>query len=364
MANLLALLSQQASASSLQPRKALIVLGLQNDFLSSNGKLPIPDTAFVDRLVDFVPRFREFGDVVWIRSLSELSTPAENAMSEGETIVATDEHVRFSLPTKRSKNYSPTSTGDLDKELFLDSTSAERRCCIRATTGAQWDDRLLPLQQANDLQLDSSHYSAFAKTSLLFTLRTRLITELYICGCLTNISVYATAMDAARHGLQTTLIEDCLGYRQHDRHELALNQLHSIMRARALPASQIVEILRKPSAADDTWSDEDDEDEGEDEGYEDGEGSYEEDSDDDSDERHTPTTTKSELKLGHMTAAEIEVDSEDSDEEECMPALNMEMLMSRSRLVLQTSQLKISSPKMRKRQLELHEQSGKSSKYR
>jgi hypothetical protein len=103
MANLLALLSQQASASSLQPRKALIVLGLQNDFLSSNGKLPIPDTAFVDRLVDFVPRFREFGDVVWIRSLSELSTPAENAMSEGETIVATDEHVRFSLPTKRSK---------------------------------------------------------------------------------------------------------------------------------------------------------------------------------------------------------------------------------------------------------------------
>jgi hypothetical protein len=197
-------------------------------------------------------------------------------------------------------------------------------------------------------------------------------------------------MDAARHGLQTTLIEDCLGYRQHDRHELALNQLHSIMRARALPASQIVEILRKPSAADDTWSDEDDEDEGEDEGYEDGEGSYEEDSDDDSDERHTPTTTKSELKLGHMTAAEIEVDSEDSDEEECMPAvclfparenvahyaiaevkananlskLNMEMLMSRSRLVLQTSQLKISSPKMRKRQLELHEQSGKSSKYR
>jgi hypothetical protein len=192
-------------------------------------------------------------------------------------------------------------------------------------------------------------------------------------------------MDAARYGLQTTIVEDCLGYRQHDRHELALKQLHDIMRARARPASQIVEILRDPSAADDTWSDEDDEDEG----YEDDEGSYEEDSSDESDEHHTPTITKPQSKLHHMTAAQIEVDSEDSDEDECMPAvrlsrsaqeqmaqcattnvktnanlsqLNMDMLISRNRLVLQTSQLKISSPKMRKRQLELHEHTEKSSK--
>jgi hypothetical protein len=192
-------------------------------------------------------------------------------------------------------------------------------------------------------------------------------------------------MDAARYGLQTTIVEDCLGYRQHDRHELALDQLHSITRARALPASQIVEILRDPSAADNTWSDEDDEDEG----YEDDEGPYDDDSEDDSDEDDTPNITKAHSKLGNMTAADLEVDSEDSDDEECNPKvclsriaqeqktrrattemkmnadllkLNMEMLMSRNRLVMQTSQLKISSPKMRKRQLEPHEQTGKHSK--
>jgi nicotinamidase-related amidase len=108
MADLLALLSQQASASSLQPRKALIVLGLQNDFLSPNGKLPIPDTAFVDRLVHFVPQFREFGDVVWIRTLSEPSALAKTSLPEGETVIATDEHVSCSAPAKRSKVESLT----------------------------------------------------------------------------------------------------------------------------------------------------------------------------------------------------------------------------------------------------------------
>lgn len=50
-----------------------------------------------------------------------------------------------------------------------------------------------------DLFCNKSYYSAFKDGSLVQTLRGRFVTEIYICGILTNISVYATAMDAARH---------------------------------------------------------------------------------------------------------------------------------------------------------------------
>jgi nicotinamidase-related amidase len=128
MADLLALLSQQASTNSLQSRKALIVLGLQNDFLSSNGKLPISDTAFVDRLTEFVPQFREFGDVVWIRALSEPNSPAKNALPEGETIVTTDEHLSCSAPTERSKVDNVTLPGIPSAVLISRAESASKMC--------------------------------------------------------------------------------------------------------------------------------------------------------------------------------------------------------------------------------------------
>lgn len=64
------------------------------------------------------------------------------------------------------------------------------------------------IEKEKDLQMIKTHYSAFSSTSLLLTLRTKLITELYICGCITNLSVYATAMDAARYGIRVTLVDD------------------------------------------------------------------------------------------------------------------------------------------------------------
>ncbi|KAF1825379.1 Isochorismatase hydrolase [Dissoconium aciculare CBS 342.82] len=364
MSDLLALLSQQASSSSsLRSRKALIVLGLQNDFVTSAGKLPIPDTEFVDRLAKLVPEFREFGDVVWIRNISESSPPSKTAMPEGETVVP-DGNASCSTSARRPKKSPPTAVDRLDLELFLDSSAAGRRCCVRDTPGARWDDRVQSLQQAHDLRLDSLHYSAFAKTSLLFTLRAKLITELYICGCFTNVSIYATAMDAARYGIQTTLVEDCLGYRHRDRHDLALQQLHDIMRARAVPASRVIETLRDPSTAE-SWSDPDEdgdfENEDGDDTDPDDESSYGEESSDD-DNCEPPTNTNVRSGLGPITAADIEADSEASDDEECMPTLNIDTLLSRNRLVLQTSQLRISSPKLRKRQLEVNEPGGKGPK--
>lgn len=83
-------------------------------------------------------------------------------------------------------------------------------------------DVLQCVSKPNDMYFTKSHYSAFRSGELIQTLRMQLITELYICGALSNTSVYATAMDAASHGFQITLIEDCLGYRNRERHDHAL----------------------------------------------------------------------------------------------------------------------------------------------
>jgi alkylated DNA repair dioxygenase AlkB len=111
------------------------------------------------------------------------------------------------------------------------------------------------------LQLIKTFYSAFASTNLLTTLRAKLVTELYICGCTTNLSAFATAMDAARHGIRITLIDDCLGYRKKERHDMAIEKLRELMGARVMSCAQVLDRLKNPPPFSD---DEDDEDEDED----------------------------------------------------------------------------------------------------
>jgi hypothetical protein len=79
---------------------------------------------------------------------------------------------------------------------------------------------------SKDILFTKTHYSAFAAgQQLLQILRGRFVTEIYVCGALTNISIYATALDAASHGYTITLIDDCCGYRSDMRHSNAIHQL-------------------------------------------------------------------------------------------------------------------------------------------
>jgi alkylated DNA repair dioxygenase AlkB len=68
----------------------------------------------------------------------------------------------------------------------------------------------------------------------------KLITELYVCGAMTNLNVYATSMDAARYGIKIILVEDCLGYRHKERHDLAIKRLVDIMDARVTTSDQVI----------------------------------------------------------------------------------------------------------------------------
>lgn len=109
MSSLLALLSQQTP--NLQTRKGLILLGLQNDFVSRDGKLPVKDTAYLDRLTQFVSDFREFGDLIWVRSEFESTRPVNGLDTPGDTVIAGGSSGKDEeLPSDSKKKKQSTSS--------------------------------------------------------------------------------------------------------------------------------------------------------------------------------------------------------------------------------------------------------------
>lgn len=282
-ASLLALLSQQTP--NLPTRKGLILTGLQHDFLSPDGKLPVTnlDSGFLDRTKTLIDKFRGHGEIIWIRTEIDASRhPSDVDEDACNVITSLDQHDQpesdddsdseddasdTAQPSRKRKSgrdsSSPIasqgaskrtqrrsslsddegSTDDqipVDEEHFLTQTADREACFIKGTLGAEFAAEVKPSVQPTDLQVTKTYYSAFSSTSLLSTLRMKLITELYVCGAMSNLNVYATSMDAARYGIKITLVEDCLGYRQKDRHDLAIQRLVDIMDAHTTTSDQII----------------------------------------------------------------------------------------------------------------------------
>ena len=280
-ASLLELLSQQTP--NLPTRKALILTGLQHDFLSPDGKLPVNnlDSGFLKRTEALINEFRPHGQIIWIRTEIDASRhPSDVDEDACNVITSLDEHdqsdsdddseddasdsdtIQLSRKRKpRKDTSSPVAiqeaskrtqrktslngassdhSAPVDEEHFLTQTADREACFIKGTLGAEYASEVKSLVQTNDLQVTKAYYSAFSSTSLLSTLRMKLITKLYVCGAMTNLNVYATSMDAARYGIKITLVEDCLGYRQKDRHDLAIKRLVDIMDAQVTTSDQVI----------------------------------------------------------------------------------------------------------------------------
>ncbi|KAF1989753.1 hypothetical protein K402DRAFT_371720 [Aulographum hederae CBS 113979] len=271
-----------------QTHQVLLVLGLQQDFTAPNGKLHVPnDSGYLDRLRALVPTFRErAGDIIWCRTVFETER-AVNGDADGDAVIldGTEEQPRSSTDSvEESKSRNPSSSQDFlrakssrafnllkkvsskkqlevpapqkasqeeEDELFLSRTSKREPCCMKTTPGAGFAADIQDLIDADaDTFCNMSHYSAFNQSALLMTLRTKLVTELYICGSLTNISVYATSRDAVRHGFVINLVQDCLGYRKITRHQEALRQMTDLMGAYTTFSADIISKLGTPATTD------------------------------------------------------------------------------------------------------------------
>ncbi|KAK5205903.1 hypothetical protein LTR47_009458 [Exophiala xenobiotica] len=232
----------------IETKKALILLDFQNDFVSPNGRLPVGNVnSFLSNLTSLVAEFRVKGDVIWVGT--EYRQPRSNfsAMTGSHSILLKQflkgrDCDAEADPLSPSKNPDPCH----DREAFLAPTltMTRHRCCMPGSAGVEYpQDVRAAMDSTHDLIMIKSHYSAFVDTQLLTQLRTRLITELYICGSLSNISVYATVLDAVCHGLQVTIIEDCLGYIDEACHVEAVQQMADSMGAEGVDCQELRDDL-------------------------------------------------------------------------------------------------------------------------
>ncbi|KAK7542292.1 uncharacterized protein J3D65DRAFT_527104, partial [Phyllosticta citribraziliensis] len=266
MSSIFELLAQ--NQPSFQTHQALIVIGLQNDFCSPTAKLPVskPD-GLLHRIKKIIPAFRDHaGSIIWVRTEADPAQPASDGSDDADAVITSVSGKRSSghdddgpglteaelqpsdLPLPRSRR-SRRRPADLlrrvternredeiespvdpssEEELFLANGSG---ICLAGGHGAAFADDIASEVRSSDIIVTKRWYSALRGTNLLLTLRTRLITELFVCGCISNISVYATAAEAARHGITIYLIDDCIGYRKLDRHQEAMKRMVEYMGA-------------------------------------------------------------------------------------------------------------------------------------
>lgn len=246
-----------ASIPKVPTNRALLVLDLQNDFVKPDGKLFVRNTPeFLDKVASLARDFRDGGYVYWVQTVNEGLKTGQSSIFLGEKGVAKgttgalevegraedgdDSDVEAS---KLSARTPPRAKGRAQSscpnpEAFLGVASS--RCCLPKSPGAQFPAAILSaIDRSRDTVLVKSDYSPFQTEDFLLSSRKRFITKLYICGSLSNVSVYATVMDAVPHGFSITLIEDCLGFRDYSVHFKAMEEMAGKHGASGITAAEL-----------------------------------------------------------------------------------------------------------------------------
>lgn len=258
-------------------RQALLVLDLQNEFVSSEGQLPVESPPhLVDNILKLIPDFRSSGNVIWISSVYKASRPvngngedSEEVVSERELIMSVEHQAETMRDARKQLADSPNGQSgpsiipaDGFENTDLEADEGEEDLTDEAFLTVPYGEEprfVLPQSQAvnpplevlkaydneKDIMLQKSHYSAFKDGTLIKMLRSRFITEIYICGALSNMSVYATALDAAQFGIAITLVDDCLGYRSKERHDETLRRLLKSTGCDDINSTDLIRDLRQ-----------------------------------------------------------------------------------------------------------------------
>ena len=282
-----------------ETRKALLVINCQNDALYHLDDFYVTHNVdYVKPLRELIPYFRRVGNIIWVRTemgvLPTTPSPDAERVEKESTRQAEanrktrnqeeahlkddtqdDDRRRAQLaridpagtgplptydPSSRIKQIMTRASADtrsgtrstnlqtldgdddsLEQRLVKPRKGQRSRFFIAGTKGAEICDELIDLVDPNDMHVTKHFYSAFDQTSLLMSLRMQLITEVYLAGGLTNASVYSTAADAVQHGLTTTLVEDCLGWRSEAKHEQALQEMQEIMGVPPISSDELIE---------------------------------------------------------------------------------------------------------------------------
>ena len=172
--------------------KALIIIDMQNDFLSG-GSLAVPDG---EEIVAIVNSMQQYFDLVVATQDWHPST-----------------HKSFASNNPGKKTYDEIELNGLPQILWPDH-------CVQGTNGAMFTplvnmNRVEAIfRKGTDMDIDS--YSCFydnghrKSTGLGDYLRGKLITRVYFAGLAGDFCVYFSALDALAEGFDTYLMEDAV----------------------------------------------------------------------------------------------------------------------------------------------------------
>ncbi|MGQ9474854.1 MAG: cysteine hydrolase family protein [Actinomycetota bacterium] len=165
---------------------ALLVIDMLNDFIHEKGSLVVPGAGRI------VPRIAQLID---------------DAREQGIPVVYIADRHR---PDDREFQYWPPHA-------------------VAGTWGAEVVDELAPREE--DYLVPKRRYSAFFGTDLDNYLREMEVGKLYLTGVLTNICVYATALDAAMRNYRVAVFKDAVASLSEETDAFIFRQLEEVLRA-------------------------------------------------------------------------------------------------------------------------------------
>ncbi|RKY62778.1 MAG: cysteine hydrolase [Candidatus Latescibacterota bacterium] len=101
---------------------------------------------------------------------------------------------------------------------------------VEGTEGAEVVQELAP--QEGDLVIPKVSYSGFFRTDLEDRLRELGVEKLIITGCVTNICVLYTSVDALMRGYEVEVLEDCVAALDEEDGRFALKQIREVLKPR------------------------------------------------------------------------------------------------------------------------------------
>ena len=156
---------------------ALIVVDVQNDFVSSQGSAGkrgedvSAAMAMIPNLTGLIDEARKIGlTVVYIRTTHSEWT-------------------------------------DTPSWIYRSTQKSGLSTCREGTWGAEFYDGIAPLP--SERVVIKHRYSAFINTDLNTVLKARNIQSVLVCGVATNVCVETTARDAYMYDYYVTMIDDC-----------------------------------------------------------------------------------------------------------------------------------------------------------
>jgi len=156
---------------------ALVVVDVQNDFVSPNGSAG--------------KRGEDVSAAMAI--MSPLSRLINEARRVGLTIV----YIRT----------THSEWTDTPSWIYRTSQKGGLSTCREGTWGAEFYDGIAPLP--TERVVVKHRYSAFINTDLNTVLKARNIQSVLVCGVATNVCVETTARDAYMFDYYVTMIDDC-----------------------------------------------------------------------------------------------------------------------------------------------------------